>query len=120
MKNSEKDLFRLGHIINLIEDFSKNLSFEEFADDLKTQNAIVRQFEIIGEASFHVSSETKTNSTEINWEKLRDLRNLLTHEYFRVDKGEVWSTIENDLPILKEQIQLLIANVEKNLNEEDT
>ncbi len=110
MKSREKDLIRLEHIIDavmLIEKFSKDISFDEFTEDLMAQNAIIRQLEIIGEASYHLTTETKRAIPEIEWNKLRKFRNLLIHEYYRVDAGEVWSGVENDIPVLKEQIQSL-------------
>ncbi len=118
MKNSEKDLTRLQHIrdaIILIEKFSSDVNYDEFIDDLKTQSAIIRQFGIIGEATSHISTDRKVNHPDISWKKLRDFRNTVVHEYFRVDTGEIWSTIENELPILEEQIQRLIEELEKDV-----
>jgi uncharacterized protein with HEPN domain len=117
MKIREKDLTRLQHIyeaITLIEDFSSDVTYDEFNDDLKTQSAIIRQFGIIGEATYHISTDRKKSHPDIAWDKLRDFRNALVHEYFRVDTGEVWSTIENDFPILKDQIQRLIEDLKRD------
>jgi uncharacterized protein with HEPN domain len=116
MKSSEKDLTRLQHIrdaIILIEEFSSDLNYDEFIDDVKTQSAIIRQFGIIGEATCHISMDRKLNHPDISWEKLRDFKNTVVHEYFRIDTGEVWSTIENELPIMEEQIQRLIEELKK-------
>lgn len=111
MKNKERDSVRLQHIldaIRLIERFSKDVSFDQFADDLMMQNAIIRQFEIIGEATANISNELKESSSNVEWSTIKGFRNLLVHEYFRVDITEVWLTVKNDIPILKEQIQPLI------------
>lgn len=111
MKNEEKDLVRLKHIIDaikLIEKFSKDLNFDQFKNDLMAQSAMIRQFEIIGEASTNISSETKNNNPDIKWNLLKDYRNLLIHEYFRIDIIGVWGTVKNDIPNLKKEIQLLI------------
>jgi uncharacterized protein with HEPN domain len=118
MKSSEKDLTRLQHIrdaIILIEEFSSDITYDEFTDDVKTQSAIIRQFAIIGEAVFNISRDRKESHPEIKWEKLRDFRNTVVHKYFRIDTGEVWSTIENELPILEEQIQRLIEELKKDV-----
>jgi len=72
------------------------------------QSAIIRQFEIIGEASANISLDMKDSNPDIEWGTIKGFRNVLVHEYFRVDVGEVWSAIKNDLPILREQIQALI------------
>jgi uncharacterized protein with HEPN domain len=118
MKSRGKDLTRLQHIyeaIILIEKFSSDVNYDEFKDDLKTQSAIIRQFGIIGEATYHISIDRKESYADIAWDKLRDFRNTIVHEYFRVDTGEVWSTIENDFPILKGQIQRLIEDLKKDV-----
>lgn len=114
MKSEQKDLTRLQHILKaiyLIEKFSSDLSFDKFNEDLIAQNAIVRQFEIIGEAIYHISSSLKEDNSKIDWEGFRTFRNLLTHEYFRIDVGNTWSVMENDLPVLKIQIQSLIEEL---------
>lgn len=111
MKNEEKDLVRIQHIvkaIGLIEKFSRNVSFDQFANDLMMQSAIIRQFEIIGEASANLSDEFKESYPAIEWRTIKGFRNLLIHEYFRVDLAEVWSAIESDVPILKEQIHSML------------
>ncbi len=118
MKSREKDLTRLQHIneaITLIQEFSSDTTYDEFADDLKTQSAIIRQFGIIGEATYNISTDRKEHHPDIAWDKLRDFRNTLVHEYFRVDTGEIWSTIENDLLILKDQIRGLIEELKKDV-----
>lgn len=95
MKNKDKDLVRLKHIleaIGLIESFTKEISFDEFSDDLMRQSAVIRQFEIIGEASANLSEELKGSNPNIEWATIKGFRNLLVHEYFRVDVLEVWST----------------------------
>ncbi len=107
MKNQDKGVVRLKHIleaIELIENFTQEMSFDEFSDDLMRQSAVIRQFEIIGEASANLSEELKRSNPNIEWATIKGFRNLLVHEYFRVDVLEVWSTIENDLPILEKQI----------------
>lgn len=78
------------------------------------QSAIIRQFEIIGEAASKISEELKKNSSDIEWVTIKDFRNLFAHEYFRVDVAEVWSAIQHDIPILKEQISSLIEKLERN------
>lgn len=74
------------------------------------QSAVIRQFEIIGEASANISDELKKCEPDVEWNTIKGFRNLLVHEYFRVDVTEVWSTIENDLPVLKKQIQSILNN----------
>ncbi len=104
MKNQDKDVVRLKHIlkaIELIESFTEEINLDEFEGNLMVQSAVIRQFEIIGEASANLSDELKNRKSNIEWATIKGFRNLLVHEYFRVDVSEVWSTVENDLPVLK-------------------
>lgn len=107
MKNKDKDKVRLLHIleaIELIEDFSSGKNFEVFSDDKMMQSAVIRQFEIIGEATANLSDYLKENYPDVEWDIIKGFRNLLIHEYFRIDEREVWSAISKDIPVLKEQI----------------
>ena len=118
MKNLNRDIVRLKHIenaISLIEEFSANIDISIFTKDKLRQAAIIREFEIIGEASANISSETRKLSPTVEWEKIKGFRNLLVHEYFRVDAGEVWATIQLDVPSLKIDIVALIRLLEKSV-----
>ena len=88
-------------ILNYVEGLSK----EKFFDDFKTQDAVVRNFEIIGEAAARLSESFKTNRVDIPWHQLKGYRNRLIHEYFGVDYSIVWDIIKNDLPKLIEQLE---------------
>ena len=71
--------------ISAIEDFIAKLTQEEFYNDRKTKDAVVRNFEIIGEASRQISSEFKSDHPRIKWQETADLRNKIIHEYFGVE-----------------------------------
>ena len=66
--------------------------------------ACIKQMEIIGEASNHVSEETKEKFSYVEWAQIVGMRNVFVHEYFGVDSSLVWQIIENDLPDLKAKI----------------
>lgn len=66
--------------------------------------ACVKQLEIIGEASNHISKETREKFSSIQWEQIIAMRNLFVHEYFGIDSALVWDIIKNDLQELKEKI----------------
>jgi uncharacterized protein with HEPN domain len=101
---SERD-FRL-HCADILDsgaailEFVKGLAFEEFCNDRKTYSAVIREFEIIGEAVGKLPEEVKRNRPDVEWQDIKDFRNLLTHEYFGVDLEIVWKIIEDDLPVL--------------------
>ena len=107
-----KNLFRLGHIrdcIEKIEYLSQKLySQENFEKNWVEQDAIIRNLEVIGEASINISDELKQKYPDILWKEMRGLRNFVTHQYFRVELSDIWSTVINDIPLLKTQIQEII------------
>jgi uncharacterized protein with HEPN domain len=118
MKSREKDLVRLEHMreaIVLIEDFSEGADYEKLSNDLMMQSAIIRQFEIIGEAAANVSYALKESYPNVEWTTIKDFRNLLIHEYFRVDVGEVLSAINKDVPVMKKQIGPIIEELQSSI-----
>lgn len=88
--------------------FVEGIDRNEFENNEVIQNAVLRPLEIIGEASGKISKDFRKINKEIPWGDMIDLRNRLIHEYFRVDYGAVWDTIQNDLPRLIEQIAPLV------------
>jgi uncharacterized protein with HEPN domain len=92
----------------LIENYTRNLSFEEFEKDRKTIDAVIRNFEIIGEASSKLPKEFREKYPEIPWKSIIGLRNVLIHDYFGVDVVAVWENIRQKLPELEQQIKSII------------
>ena len=88
-----------------IFEFVKGLSFEQFCNDRKTCSAVIREFEIIGEAVGKLPEGLKRARPDVEWQDIKDFRNLLTHEYFGVDLEIVWRIIEDDLPVLMDAIK---------------
>ncbi len=78
-----------------ILDYTKGMTFDGFIDDKKTKDAVVRNFEIIGEASRLLTEEFKSDNPQVEWRRLTDFRNRLIHEYFGTDYDTVWKIIEN-------------------------
>lgn len=73
--------------------------------------ACIKQLEIIGEASGHISEEIKTQFSEIEWSQIKGMRNIFVHEYFGIDSRLVWEIIIHDLPELKEKIKAIINSL---------
>jgi uncharacterized protein with HEPN domain len=88
-----------------ILEFVKGLTFEEFSNDRKTCSAVIREFEIIGEAVGKLPERLKESRRDVEWQDIKDFRNLLSHEYFGVDLEIVWKIIEDDLPVLMDAIR---------------
>lgn len=88
--------------------YSEALSGESFQEDGLFQDAIVRNLQIIGEAAQRISPELKSAHPELPWAPMAGMRNRLVHEYFRIDVGRVWQTVQEDIPALVALIEPLI------------
>lgn len=82
-----------------IINYTHNLSYDDFVNDSKTIDAVVRNFEIIGEAASRLPDEFKDDHIHIDWHKLRGLRNRIVHHYFGIDYSIIWSIKESFLKI---------------------
>ena len=100
----DKDKIYITHILEAVSFIEESLKTKN-ADNLKTdkmlRDSIIRNLEIIGEASKNLSEKFRSGTIEINWPEMISMRNRLIHEYFGVDLEVVWQTIQNDLPLLK-------------------
>jgi uncharacterized protein with HEPN domain len=88
--------------------YTKGLSFEDFLTDDKTIDAVVRNFEIIGEASLRIDEDFRLENPQIEWKKLRGFRNRIVHDYFGIDYEIVWSILTEDLEELVFQLDQLL------------
>lgn len=88
-----------------ITKYVEGMSFDDFLNDRKTYSAVLREFEIIGEAVGKLPDEVKQKRPEVEWQDIKDFRNLLIHEYFGVDLKIVWKIIQDDLSVLIEAIK---------------
>ena len=93
--------------IRNIEKYAGNLSLKKFANDQLVIDAVIRNLEIIGEASKQISKITKSQHPHIPWNEMAGMRNKVIHEYFGVDIEIVWETIKSSLPALKKSIKKL-------------
>lgn len=104
----------LNHIfdsINYIQAFTKNVTLEEFKKNVEKQDAVVRRFEIIGEASNSVTEKIRRDNPELPWREMKAMRNFISHEYFGIDYDDIWKSVKSNLPPLKKQIKKLIKEL---------
>ncbi|MEO9805244.1 MAG: DUF86 domain-containing protein [Reichenbachiella sp.] len=88
--------------------YTSGLNYDSFISDDKTIDAVVRNFEIIGEAANRIAEDFKAKNPQIEWRKLRGFRNRIVHEYFGIDYEIVWSIVEQDIKELIFQINQLL------------
>ncbi len=93
--------------ISHIEKYTKEVGLEEFKQNEFIQNAVIRRFQIIGEATKRIPEDFKQKHSDIPWRLLTGTRDILVHDYDDVNFDRLWKTIKEDLPILKNQINTL-------------
>ena len=108
MKNDKAYLVHIRDAIDTIYEYLQDVSYEQFASKKMILDAVVRELEIIGEASNNLSEQFRQNHAEIQWRRMKNMRNFLIHVYFGVNTKVVWDTCKNDLPILKTFIETVL------------
>ena len=94
--------------------YTSGMNFDDFTNDDKTIDAVVRNFEIIGEAANRVPDNFKSDHPEIEWRRMKGLRNRIIHEYFGINYETVWKIKEENIPELVELIQRAMDNLAGN------
>ena len=93
-----------------IKKYTEGLDFDSFLADEKTVDAVIRNFEIIGEAANRIDPNYRTNHSEVQWKRIRGFRNRIIHDYFGIDYQIVWSIVEDDLDELIDHLDILISD----------
>ena len=94
--------------ISFIREYVKDMDYKVFEADRKTQDAVIRNLEIIGEAARTVPDEVRDKAAEIEWYKIIALRNILIHKYFGVNLKIVWDVIQNKLDVVESTCRRLL------------
>lgn len=89
--------------------YTKGIDYGNFLEDIKTQDAVIRNVEIIGEAAKNISNDFRDKHPQIQWKDLAGIRDKLIHHYFGVNLEVVWYIIQDDLPPLKEEIRRIMG-----------
>jgi uncharacterized protein with HEPN domain len=88
-----------------IQEFTTGLNFNSFLDDPKTIRAVAFELTTIGEAVRAIPQEIQDKYSEIPWGEIKGIRNVLIHEYFRLDEEILWKTVKDDIPALIEMLE---------------
>jgi uncharacterized protein with HEPN domain len=89
--------------------YTKDLAYEQFTKDSKTQDAVIRNLEVIGEATKNLSTHLRKTHPEIPWKDLAGMRDKMIHHYFGINYEIVWKIAKEELPDLLPQIENILA-----------
>jgi uncharacterized protein with HEPN domain len=105
---------RLRDILEAIGQIEKyvNAGEEAFRKDEMLQVWFVHHIQIIGEASANITAEFKAKYKSIPWRDIVDMRNILVHQYFGIDLGEIWDTLQIDIPEVKREITRVLSEID--------
>jgi uncharacterized protein with HEPN domain len=96
--------------IEKIDKYIDGMDYDSFAGDEKTVDAVVRNLEIVGEASKNIPDSIKAEHSEIPWHRMSGLRNVLAHEYFGIDLNIIWKIIKENLPEVMPLLNKILNN----------
>lgn len=111
MRKNKDNLVYVKHIrdaIDKIAEYTTKYNHQEFISNEWDQAAVIRYFEIIGEATKNIDSSFKKNHSEVEWLDMSDFRNFLIHDYIDVDPEVIWKAMTVDIPLLKDKIRQLL------------
>ncbi len=98
----------ISEAIRRIEIYTKDIDYENFLEDIKTQDSVIRNLEIIGEPIKNISDDFKDKHPQILWKDWAGVRDKLIHHYFGINLEVVWYIIKEDLPSLKEEVRRVL------------
>ena len=108
---TKDDLVYINHILERsqkIVEFTAGMTESDFIKDEKTQSAVIRELEVIGEASKRISENYRNTNTNIPWKLMAGMRDVLIHDYEGVDALMVWDTIQKSVPELVENLKKVV------------
>lgn len=110
-RNTQVYLKDILESIEVIERYVAGMIEFDFNQNLLVQDAVIRRFEIIGEAASNVSADFRQQHPQIEWRLMSDMRNKLIHEYYGVSTSTIYNTAKSELPKLKEHLLKIVADL---------
>ena len=110
MKDDQAYIEHIQDCIKKVKAYTDDLDEDSFIENEMVQDAVIRNFEIIGEATKMISDNLKQSYYEIPWKEIAGMRDKLIHDYLGVDVYVIWETIKNDIPILEKFLDKIIKN----------
>lgn len=113
MSNRELKLL-IGDILDSaekIKEYTAHLSFDDFLEDSKTIDAVIRNFEIIGEAARRLPKDLKESYPSVNWSRVIGFRNRIVHDYMGIDYKIVWRIIQQNIDKLIDDLNVIIKEL---------
>ena len=93
-----------------IRTYTDAMTYDQFLEDTKTQDAVIRNLEIIREATKILSAQKRKNYPEVPWKGMSGIRDRLIHHYFGVNLDIVWDIVTEELSVLESQIEEILRN----------
>ena len=91
-----------------IQQFTHEMTKTDFQENQMAQSAVIREFQVMGEATKQISEDVRTQNPTIPWHQIAGMRDRMVHEYFRIDLDIVWDTVQQELPGLIPQLEAII------------
>lgn len=113
MINDRLYLINIAECIARIELYTSS-GYESFMKTIMIQGAVIRNFEVMGEATKRLSPEIRATYPQIRWQQIARFRDVLIHDYLKVNLRRVWGVIEHDLPSLKAAVQEMIETLDNS------
>jgi uncharacterized protein with HEPN domain len=98
--------------IQNIEDFSKDIDFEQFQQDKLRLHAVLHNLQIIGEATKHIPQNLRDSHPDMDWRRIAGVRDIIAHEYFGLKLDTIWSIVQDRLPELRALVSTILESMD--------
>lgn len=96
--------------VELILEYTEGMKFQDFERSRMEKDAVLRNFQKLGEAAGELPQQYREEENHIEWQDIRDFRNVIVHQYWKIDEEIAWEIIEEKLPELKKQLEELVED----------